>query len=248
MALNGISPKKRKAILVISQHDLERLEYMPEGNELLLSEKVYLFTPSDITTDSLEEKLDSKGLLESGNLLIQSPYDYSDYVMLDKAPSTFALAKYLHFTTLCGLLGAKKVVAEQIEVKTLTGKQIFKGSLDNPYNAKVEAVNRTFEEIRNNIKLQSTFDGCEPDLEAAEAHLRNYQLSNDISLKSLIDQRKGKNPIKTRELTLSISEESRRSILAITDIKFPVYANLQAQVEQVKKEGYEFTLTIRVEF
>jgi hypothetical protein len=249
MALNEVLPKKRKAILVISAHELDRLEYTPEGSELLLSEQVHLLVPSDVTTTDLEEKLDNSGLLEPGNLLIQSPYDSSDYVILDKASSIFALTKYLHFTTLCGLLGAREVTVEQIEVRTLTGKQVFRGSLGSPYvDGKIEGVNRTFEEIRNNIKLQSKFGGGEPDLDTAEAHLRQYQLSNDVSMKSLIDQRKGKNPIKSRELTLSLSEESKRNLLAITDIKVPVYAGLQAQIEQVKKEVYEFTLTIRVEF
>jgi hypothetical protein len=249
MALNEIPPKNRKAILVISAHELDRLEYTPEASELLLSEQVHLLVPSYVTTSDLEEKLDNSGLLEPGNLLIQSPYDSSDYVVLDKASSTFALTKYLHFTTLCGLLGAREVTVEQIEVKTLTGKQIFKGSLGSPYaDGKIEAVNRTFEEIRNNIKLQSKFAGGEPDLDAAEAHLRKYQVSNDISMKSLIDQRKGRNPIKSRELTLSLSEESKRNLQVVTNIKVPVYANLEAQIEKVRKEVYEFTLMIKVEF
>jgi len=249
MALNEIPPKKRKAILVISSHELDRLEYIPEGSELLLNEQVHLLVPSYVTTSDLEEKLDNSGLLELGSFLIQSPYDNSDYVILDEASSTFALTKYLHFTTLCGLLGAREVTVEQIEVKTLTGKQTFKGSLGSPYaDGKIEAVNRAFEEIRNNIKLQSKFVGNEPNLDAAEAHLRQYQLSNDISMKSLIDQRKGKNPIKSRELTLSLSEESKRNLQVVTDIKVPIYAGLQAQIEQVKKEVYEFTLTITVDF
>lgn len=249
MALNEVPSKKRKAILVISTHELDRLEYAPEGSELLLSEQVHLLVPSYVTTSDLEEKLDNSGLLEPGNLLIQSPYDSSDYVVLDKASSTFALTKYLHFTTLCGLLGAREVTVEQIEVKTLTGKQIFKGSIDSPYaDGSIEAVNKTFDEIRNNIKLKSVFGGGEPNLEEAEAHLRQYQLLNDVSMKSLIDQRKGRNPIKSRELTLSLSEESKRNLQVVTDIKVPVYANLQAQIEKVRKEVYEFTLMIKVEF
>lgn len=249
MALNKIPPRKRKAILVISPHELERLEYTPEANELLINEKVHLLVPSYGDTSDLEEKLDSNGLLEPGNLLIQSPYNNSDYVLLDRASSTFALTKYLHFTTLCGLLGAREVTVEQIEVKTLTGKQIFKGSLGSSYaDGKTDVTNRTFEEVRNNIKLQSKFGGSEPNVAEAEAHLLQYQLSNDISMKSLIDQRKGKNPIKSRELTLSLSEESKRSLQVITDIKIPVYADLQMQIDQVKKEIYEFNLTIRVEF
>jgi hypothetical protein len=242
-------PNKRKAILVISLHELDRLEYTPGGSNLLLSEQVYLLVPSYVPSNDLEEKLDSSGLLEPGTLLIQNPYDTSDYVIFNKAYSTFALTKYLHFTTLCGLLGAREVTVEQIEVKTSGGKQIFKGAVDSPYaDGSIDAVNKTFEEIRNKIKLQSKFGGGEPNLEEAEAHLRQYQLLNDISMKSLIDQRRGKNPVQSRELTLSLSEESKRNLQVVADIKIPVYANLQAQVEKITREMYEFTLMIRVEF
>jgi hypothetical protein len=251
MALDKVPPNRRKAILVISLHELDRLEYTPGGNNLLLSEQIYLLVPSYGTTNDndLEEKLDSSGLLEPGTLLIQNPYNTSDYVILNKASPTFALTKYLHFTTLCGLLGAREVTVEQIEVQTSTGKQIFKGSIESPYvDKRIDAVNKTFEEIRNKIKLQSKFSGGEPNLEEAKAHLRQYQLLNDISMKSLIDQRTGKNPIQSREITLSLSEESKRNLQVVADIKIPVYANLQAQVEKIIRELYEFTLIIKVEF
>jgi hypothetical protein len=249
MSLNKVPPKKRKAILVISEHELTRLEYTPDGSDLLLNDQVHLLVPSDESDDSLESKLDVGGLLEEGNLLIQNPYDISDYVVLNKASSTFALAKYLHFTTLCGILGASEVTVEQIEVKTSTGKQVFKGSLNSPHiSGNINAENRVFEEIRNNIKLNSEFDGGEPNIDEAEAFLQKYQLLNDISMRSLIDQRKGKNPIKRREVTLSLSEESEKNFQAISNIKVPVYAKLQTQIEQVKKEKYTFMLTIKVDF
>lgn len=244
-----VPPKKRKAILVISSHELDRLEYTPGGNELLLNEQVHLLVPSYVTTSNLEENLEQSGLLETGNLLIQSPYDSSDYVTLDKASSTFALTKYLHFTTLCGLLGAREVTVAQMEIKTLTGQQILKGSIDSRLTGgKVEEANGIFERIINKISLRSEFGGGEPDLEEAEAHLRKYQLLNDISMRSLIDQRRGKNPIKSRELTLSLTEESEKNLQVITNIKVPVYAGLQAQIEQVKKEVCKLTFKIRVEF
>lgn len=249
MNLDVIPPKKRKAILVLSSHELTHLEYNSDGNELLLSEQIYLLVPSDKVASSLEKKLENSVLLEPGTLLIQNPYDSSDYVVLDKAPSTFALAKYLHFTTLCGLLGAREVTVEQIEVKTSRGKQLFKGSLNSPYGVgKVEGQSKTFEEIRNTIKLKSKFDGGKPNVEEANAHLDKYQLDNDISMKSLIEQRKGSNPIKSRELTLSLSEEFKKNFRAIADIKVPVYAELQAQIDQIRKEVYEFMLTVKVDF
>ncbi len=249
MNLDTIPPRKRRAILVIYPDELTRLEYTPQGNDLLLNEQVHLLVLTDKVEDSLANKLESSGLLEAGSLLIQNPYDPSDYASLDKASSTFALAKYFHFTTLCGLLGAREVTVEQIEVKTSKGKQLFRGSVDSLYaKGNIEGKNKTFEEMRNNIRIKSSFDGGPPDLEAADLHLRQYNLLNDIAMKSLIDQRKGSNPIKSRELTLSLSEESRKTLKVISDLKIPIYGDLQPQLEQAKKETYEFSLTIKVYF
>lgn len=58
MALNNVPPRKRKAILVISPHELTRLEYTNGGNEILLNEQVYLLVPSDEPTSSLEQQLE----------------------------------------------------------------------------------------------------------------------------------------------------------------------------------------------
>lgn len=249
MNFDAISPRKRKAILVLSAEELTRLEYTPQANELLLNEQVYLLNLTDELEGSLAYKLESSALLEPGSLLIQSPYDTSDYAAIDKASSTFALAKYFHFTTLCGLLGAREVTVEQIEVKTSKGKHLFRGSVDSLYaKGNLEAQSKTFEEMRRNLKIKSKFDGGKPDLEAAESHLKQYQLLSDISMKSLIDQRKGSNPIKSWELTLSLSEESRKTLKVISDLQVPTYLNLQAQIDQVKKKICEFTLTIKVDF
>ena len=246
--VDDVPPSKRKAILILSPHDLTRLEYEPQGNELLLNEQIYLLV-SDVPDSPLKSKLENNGLLELGNLLIQSPYDTSDYALLDKVSSVFTLAKYLHFITLCGLLGAREVTVEQVEVKTSKGKQVFKGDVNSLYaKGNLEGESKIFEEIRNNISSKSRFNGAQPDLEKAEAHLRQYNLLNDTSMKSLIDQRRGSNPIKSRELNLSLSEESKKSLKIISDVKIPIYVDLQAQIDQVKKEIYEFTLKIKVEF
>lgn len=249
MNIDTVPPLKRKAILVLSPEDLTRLEYAPQGNKLFLNEQLCILELTNKLDGSLARRIESSGLLETGILLIQSPYDTSDYVPLDRAPSIFALTKYLHFTTLCGLLGAREVLVEQIEVKTLKGKQLFKGSLDSLYlTGNLKGESKLFEEIRNNIGIKSKFDGGQPNLEEAEAHLYKYHMLNDISMKSLIEQRKGRNPIKSRELTLSLSEESRKTLRVISDIRIPTHADLQAQLEQIRKEVYEFTLTIKVEF
>lgn len=249
MNIDAVPPKKRKAILVISSHELTRLEYTPGGNELLLSEQIHLLVPSDEASSSLEKKLENSGLLEEKSLLIQNPYDSSDYVVLEKSASTFALAKYLHFTTLCGFLGAREVTVEQIEVKTSTGKQLYKGSLNSSaVTGNLEAQSKTLEQIRNQLKIRSTFPGGNPNIEEAEAHLNKYQLLSDHSMTSLIAQRSGSNPLQSRELTLSLSEEFKKNFKAVADINVPVYLDLQAQIEQLKKEVYEFTLTVKVEF
>ncbi len=250
MNLDQIKPMNRKAILILLPEQLTRLEYEPKGNELIVNDQLHILSLTDDLEGSLVDRLESSGLLEPGNLLIQNPYDTSDYAVVDRASSTFALAKYFHFTTLCGLLGAREVIVEQIEIKTSKGRKLFKGALDAwGIKGNIKGQSNTFEEMRNNIKIKSTFDGGKPDIRAAESYLRQYQLLSDVSMKSLTDQRKGSNPIKTRELILSLSEESKKTLSVVSGLTIPnSLSNIQAKIKGIQQETHEFTLTIKVEF
>jgi hypothetical protein len=90
MNLDTIPPRKRRAILVLPPEELDRLKYTPQANELFLNEQILLVTIDEMD-GILADELERSGLLETGNLVIQSPYNTSNYVHFDKASSNFAL-------------------------------------------------------------------------------------------------------------------------------------------------------------
>jgi len=252
--LDSVQARNRKAIWVLKKKDIRRLEYEEGGNKILLNDELYILSLTDDLQGDLVNKLDKSGLLEPGNFLIQSPYDPSEYEVLDKASFNFVLAKYHLFTTLCGYLGAREVSIEQIEIKNSKGETKFQGSIETlPATGNLEGSQITYEDIRNNILLHSTFPGSSPDVEAAEAHLAQHRLLSDMSMKSLISQRKGNNPIKSRTLTLNLSQESVSTLrvaagIKIPPINIPTCVNLNAQLTRAKEESYNFTLTMKVDF
>ena len=102
--------------------------------------------------------------------------------------------------------------------------------------------------IRKNLEINSSFEGSSPDIEAANQHLREKRLLGDIQMTSLVNQRQAGNPLTSRTVILNLSEESKKNSKVISDLKIPIYADLENEIEQFRNETYEFTLTITVKF
>lgn len=249
-------PEKRRLILIANRGELQKIQKDPKysswGSELLLNEQLYLLSYPVTDTNDIIKELDNCGLLNPGTLLIQNPYNSLEYTEAVEAFSTFALAKYLHFSYFCNLLGAKRVSIEKIEMKTNEGKILHSGTLKSPYLSSVggdiEFEKSVWEKINSRMSLNDNFSGSEPDISAATDYLNKYRLQGDLNMKTLLDMRAGPNQPKSREITLSLTRESRKNIKAAFSLDIPIYADLKQQIENIKKESYDFTLLIKVDF
>lgn len=243
--------EKRRTIMLLPSNDLNELESESDFIKDCEDKQVHLLNTSTTNSHVIIQTIKKSGFFNPRSLLIQSPYNPSDYAPLLDAPYTFAQAKCFHFSTLCGLLGAQKVVVEQMEVQTTEGNNKFSGSLNTPYGkGGIEWESRAWERMRKDIKLEQEFEGGEPDLDAAKDYLNEYQLLNDTSMTNLVTQRSYPG-IRTKsfKFSLSVSRESQRNLKGALSLKVPTYLDLlQGQVEQIKKEFLLFSLTIKVEF
>ncbi len=188
----------------------------------------------------LVEKLRDSNLLDSGSVLIQNPYDPSDYADIVDASYTFAQAKCIHFANLCGLLAARKVSVEQIEMKTTDGKSNFSGNINSPYGgggADVES--SVWERMKTAIALDDEYDEGSANIDEAEKYLRKNQCLSDPIMKGLLELRKSGIPIKKRNFALSVSKDSQKNLNVAFCLNLPVYADLKGKIEQIKKESYQ---------
>lgn len=248
-----LDPFRRKAILVLQEHDIERCAYEPNASQALLDDEtcVLKFPMSfqDEPSLALQNILDS-GLFRPGEILIQSPYDTDIYEEVSSAPQRFALAKHMYSSTLCMYLGAKKVTVEQIDLRSRTGKTTLDLKGDRlGSSGKLSAESEELDKFRSQLHLTDEFTGGLPDVMAAEQLLRKTGLWADPVLRTLVDMRReGANQLTTRKLVLSLSSEAKRNLNVVSRLKIPSFVKLSAEYEKVVNEQYDYTLTMLVQF
>lgn len=246
-------PSSRKAVLVLSQHDIERCGYERDAAHALLDHEAYVLTfPLRTHGDppvALQNIIDA-GLARPGNMLVQSPYDLDSYEEAALAPARFALAKHMYFSTLCMQLGAKEVVVEQIDLRTRSGKSTLdvKGErLEGSAQLRVES--EELEKFRAQMHLRDEFEGGPADVAAAERLLRRTGLLGDPNMRTLLEMRRdGANQLKTRKLVLSLSSEAKSNLNVVGRLKVPTFVKLSAEYDRVVREQQDYTLTVVVRF
>lgn len=249
-------PEKRRLILILPQIELQKIRNEPKysswGSQLLLNDQLFLLTLPVQEKNQILQELQNSGLINPRTLLIQNPYNSSEYAEAVDALSTFASAKCLHFSYFCNLLGAKMVSIERVEMKNNEGKTVYSGTLKSlftsAFGGSIEAEKSAWEKINSKITLNDTFEGSEPNISAATDYLMKYRLVGDPNMKTLLEMRSGTNQPKSRLTTLSLTRESQRNLKAAFSLDIPIYVDLKSQIEQIKKESYEFTLSIKVDF
>lgn len=246
-------PSRRKAILVLQDHDIEKCVYEPGAAQALLDEEAYVLRfplrlQGEVPT-SLQNLLDA-GLARPGNMLVQNPYDADTYEEAAIAPTRFALAKHMYFSTLCMHLGAKEVIVEQIDLRMQSGKSTLdlKGERAG-VSAQTTIEVEELEQFRSQMHLRDEFDGGPANVAAAEQLLRRTGLWADPNMRTLIEMRRdGGNQLKTRKLVLSLSSEAKSNLNVVGRLKVPNFVKLSAEYDRIVNEHREYTLTVTVRF
>ncbi len=243
---------KRKAdnasvVLVLDRNSIERLEQEPDGTAILLRDDMIVLDQEDGDKE-LVEALDEEGLLRRGALLVRSPYS-SSFALAQDAAQQFALEKHFLFTTICSLLGAKEVRVEQIDIIVDSDTTTFDlGASQVAFDAKLGIKKQLFEELTSKMSLHDVFEGNDRDVEAAEGMLRANRLRSDWNLRSLVAISKGPNRLKSRELVLNLTDESKRSLKVAASVDVPAYLRADVGFESVTEQKIEYRLKVRVSF
>lgn len=248
-----LDPYRRKVVLVLSEHDLERCAYEPHAAQALLDEETYVLpfpSRSDENSPAALQNIIGAGLARPGAMLVQSPYEPDCYVDAKSATQRFALEKHMHFSLLCSFLGAKEVTVEQVDLRTRNGKT----SMDVQAGRKMVSAdlaiqNEELDRFRAALQLHDEFAGGAPDLAAAEALLRRTGLRSDASMSSLLDMRRNpNNNLLSRKLTLSLSSEAKHNLHVVVRLNLPPFLEASSDYKKILKEDQEYTLTVVVRF
>ena len=248
-----IDPGRRKALIILQEHDIEKCAYEPGAAQSLLDQEAYVLQfplrPQGDIPVVLQNILDSD-LVRPGNMLVQSPYDVDTYEEAAIAPQRFAIAKHMYFSILCKHLGAKEVTVEQIELRTVLGKSTFsvKGERHS-ISGQVSIEAEELEKFGTQMHLRDAFKGGPADIGEAERLLRRTKLLADQNMRALIDMRRdGENQLKKRTLVLSLSSEAKSNLNVVGRINVPSFVKLSADYANTVKEQRDYQLTVTVRF
>ena len=115
-------PSRRKIVLVLNQDDIEALRFEDGGSDILLNEEIHILSSHQSQPGPAVQTLIDQDLVTSGAVLVQNPFNKSLYYDESKAVEEIALAKRLHFLTLCGYLGVREVEIKQL-TKSKEGRE-----------------------------------------------------------------------------------------------------------------------------
>lgn len=253
------NPRKRRVILVVSEQDLRELEYDAsedkQSRELLYKDSISLIN-IDSLTDTLEDdillkQLNSSGdLLSSGNLLVQSPYNFSEYFETSKAYYGLARKKWDIFTNLWGYLGAKEASVNLKEIQIINSNdQLGISGAWNKLGLGAQGEKDASKKVKQEMNLKKnwkTQGKLMPD--KAREYIRKYQwLFSDYEFEAIIDQCELGNP-PDQSYTMNVTKESQTNLKLALNLNIPPSVKLNVDFSRVRNEIHDFTLATDVQF
>lgn len=246
-------PGNRKAVLVLRDHDIEKCSYERGAAQVLRDEEVYILQwplrAERESSTALQHIVDA-GLARPGHMLVQSPYNAEIYEEATLASQRFAIDKHMYFSELCKHLGAKEVLVEDIQEGSRSeecGVDLGAGRLGT--TAQVGGKLDRLTKLRAQMSLRDEFEGGAADITAAEELLRRTGLLADPSMSALIKMRQGgRNQLKTRQLMLSLSTETKSNLKVVGRFKVPAFLKLSAEYDRVVEEQKDYILIVTVRF
>lgn len=240
----------RKLIVGLTQDEFERCEYDSEGRELLSNPEVLVQPfPVQSSNDTLLE-LQRNGQLRPGVMLVQSPFDDGVYADITDAEDSFAARKYMLFSAVCMLLGAKEVRVERITLKDEKGEVDLSVGGERLGVAGDAGVSyERVENLRSKLSLVDKFDGGEPDVAAAESLMKRARLMQDPNLLSLLEMaRIGSNRILSRNLTVNLSSEVNKRMELAVNVGVPKAFSGTVAMELKNHKKVEYRVSVAVDF
>lgn len=243
--------RPKEVIIVLSEQEINRLEFDKVGRTLLANDDIFVLSIDQLKTNKLIENLRLKGLFRRGLVLAKSPYGENSYEEIANASYAFAIEKYMYFSQLCNLLGAKEVIVKRLDKITRTRvRSLNLIALLATQIQEVSIADKDLSKLQSQINIKDVFTGGKPKIKDARALLETKNLLGDSNMVSLLEiKQQFDNRIISRELTLNLSNESKRIIDIAGKIKLPNFlSEITSSFHSAIKNSAEYALTIDIKF
>lgn len=243
---------KRRLLIITTDLQVEALEHSEEGLELLKNHEVKVLPISEI--DIFNTKFTLLGGIrpQPGMLLLMSPYDDKTYVEVSDAKSFIALEKASLTLRFCQLLGAKSVTVRNIKIVDIENQKELNIDAQKDFiSGSLSGKKSDIENIKNQLKVKSTFSGGKPNLEKAEKLLKSSGLISEPFLKHLlemvIDSKEVDNKLNKITQEISLTQSLQKTFEFISKINLPT-AVVGAEFKSITKEKIEIFLSLEINF
>ena len=246
-------PSCRKIVLVLKQDDINALDYEDGGDDLLTNEEIHILSSRPSQPSPAVQALIDQGVVTSGAVLIQNPFDKSLYYRESEAMEQIALAKLLHFSTLCGHLGAREVKIEQIRLKEKDREVTFsvEGGIPVAGGGKLDQKREDLNSFAYRLSLTHEFDGSEPNVQAATEFLQRTGLSSETIMQDMLNKAQIHNKPKSSKINLNLTTEGHQNLKVLANLKLKATRlpiSLETNYDRKEHEQTEYTLAIAVKF
>lgn len=244
-------PLARRRLIVLREAEYDKASY--EAPDLVNEAETWVVNYDqavETLADSLVlSRLAQQRLLRPDELYLLSPYDDS-YVLAADAEELFSLRKFEIFTSLCSLLGATRVVAQRVDIETSTEhQQVDLTVARGPVTAKANASRDLRESMARRFSLTTSFEAGEPRLEQAAELLNCHGLSEDSTMRGLLDLfRQGGSRVTSQEVVLKLTSEASRELKAAASLKIPAVLAISASFKDLRVNIQEILVELQVTF
>lgn len=188
----------------------------------------------------------NKEQINEGDILFKHPFFPNTYVD-DISEVTLFKDRISCISALAGKLGASKVEGHAIWNGTSKRSLNVSGEVQyQVYELDASFRSKEKEKYSREFVLSDTFGGGTPDIAEAERYAKEVGLIKNNDIQNLIEVRKGKNPIKSRHIKISLSDEIENlKSLAFKFSVIPIFSlngKFKETCEKSTNVDFEFTI------
>jgi len=243
--------RDRKVLIAITQAKLDSMEPTEVSRIVNVPGVDFLVIERDTSVDPpIFDAVREQYTLQTGSILIQSPFDTNCYYLDETALHDIVIQKTLHVAQVCTLLGATSVSVSQVSAELSERSRSASANLGmEGLAAKLKGESSRVRELRRQITLSEESVGGEPDIEGATSYVQEMRLGNDPVLTSLIRARGTRsNPLKSRKLTIDATREARSSIELAASLDVESQLDIGSGLGRLVRDFDQVTVEYEIRF
>ncbi|MCH6159368.1 hypothetical protein [Streptomyces marispadix] len=247
------TPELKPRLVVLDRDDEIQAR---RDNPELLADKDTTVVPLPLRHpySGLEELQRLGPALREGAVFVRNPFDQNHYTEVSDAYASIAKAKFYAFSRVCQLLGAVRLEVLELRELSETGERAASVKMSaGSVSGGLTKGAKQLKEVAEKLFGSWTWETGEPDQELAEQMAMKSGLHTDITVNSLLEQRRYRtNPLKSHELLLDISSEAQKEITFAADLNALlggfIKPKFEAKMNSLKGQMHNLQLELSVDF